>query len=69
MGPGPPAPGAGPELRQKAQTLLSIFHSRLFQALLDIQEVYEAAVTDAQPRTARRARAKGSSLASAVAGA
>ncbi|CAM4707102.1 unnamed protein product [Lepidochelys olivacea] len=45
-------------LRQKAQTLLSIFHSRLFQALLDIQEVYEATVTDTQPLTVRRARAK-----------
>ncbi|KAL8177053.1 UNVERIFIED_CONTAM: hypothetical protein K2H54_041336 [Gekko kuhli] len=47
--------------RHKAEKLLGIFQSELFQALLDIQEFYEATVTDAPPvtTTLRRARPKG----------
>ncbi|KAF7236806.1 hypothetical protein EYD10_16502 [Varanus komodoensis] len=48
--------------RHKAEKLLGIFQSELFQALLgaygDIQEFYEVTVSDSRPTTSRRHRPK-----------
>ncbi|XP_028298203.1 disks large homolog 4-like [Gouania willdenowi] len=38
-------------LKGKAEKLLNIFHSDLFQALLDIQEFYELTVCESRPHT------------------
>ncbi|XP_064293682.1 disks large homolog 4-like, partial [Phalacrocorax carbo] len=43
----------GPPPRLRAQQLLGVLQSPLFQALLDIQESYEATVAEAPPAPPR----------------